>query len=247
MAQQKKAKTSGKKKTAAGGKAKKPVQQSSGSNNAFFILVIIILLTVIVLLVNRYADKGVMGGLFKKSPVTVREDNNIKKQPPPDDPSKKIIKEPSDKAGAGDDNKESAPSLQEKEIAVYFLKLDEKTEKIYLSRVRRRIKSESPVEAAIESLIKGPTTAEENMGYITAVPSSLKVRSINIRGRTVEIDFSGVIEDGAAGEIAIKRVQQIVYTATQFDAADSVIILIEGKRRKTLGSDGFSISGPLRR
>jgi len=79
------------------------------------------------------------------------------------------------------------------------------------------------------------------------VPASLRLRSVNIKGSTAEIDFSGEIEQSAAGEIVIKRVQQIVYTATQFDNVDSIVIMINGQRRKTLGSDGFSISGPLRR
>ena len=99
----------------------------------------------------------------------------------------------------------------------------------------------------LEQLIKGPTPYEQGKGYITAVPSHLKIRNIDIKGKTAEIDFNGVIEEGAAGDILLKRIQQIVNTATQFDNIDSIIIKINGQRRKTIGGDGLSIGGPLRR
>lgn len=79
------------------------------------------------------------------------------------------------------------------------------------------------------------------------MPSNLKIRNIDIKGKTAEIDFNSAIEEGAAGDILLKRIQQIVHTATQFDDVDSIIIKINGQRRKTIGGDGLSIGGPLRR
>jgi spore germination protein GerM len=132
-------------------------------------------------------------------------------------------------------------------VSVYLLKLDEKTERIYLSPVKRTITDKDILATALENLIKGPTQREKDKGYITAVPAGLKIRGIVINGKTAEIDFSSAIEEGAAGEILLKRVQQIVYTSTQFDSVNSIIIKINGQRRKSMGSDGFSISGPLKR
>ena len=100
---------------------------------------------------------------------------------------------------------------------------------------------------ALKSLISGPTPYEEKRGFVSAVPSDMTVRSVYLRGRTAEIDFSPAIEHGAAGDILLKRIKQIVFTATQFNDVESIVIKINGKRKRSLGSDGFSISGPLRR
>lgn len=219
-------------------------QNTGGSNKAFYILIIIILITVIVLLVNRYADRG----FLKFSLPANKESEQDKKGSGQQEKSVTVeVKQEKDRTAEKDVKEGREQSAAEMDITIYLLKLDEKTEKIYLAQVKRKISAEKPLESALVSLIKGPTRDEENRGFITAVPGSLKVRGINIKGRTAEIDFSGTIEEGAAGDILLKRVQQIVYTATQFDNIESIVILINGKKRKTLGSDGFSISGPLRR
>ncbi len=249
MSQPKKSGSKTGRSSAGTGKGKKTARAAGGdsaSNRAFYILVIIILVTVIILLVNRYADKGMIKFPVLKTdsvPGAVKKDKK-------DDVASSQIK-PGQKDAGPDDQAEKDNSAvkvsPDKDITIYLLKLDEKTEKIYLSQVKRRVKNDKILEYAIESLIKGPTHDEMNRGYITAVPATLKLRSVNIKGRTAEIDFSGAIEESAAGDIVIKRVQQIVYTATQFENVDSVVIMINGAKRKTLGSDGFSISGPLRR
>lgn len=249
MAQPKKAKPGPGKKTGAAKPSGSAVtQKSGGSNNAFFILIIIILITVIVLLVNRYADKGMFKfGMPGKKQADQSGKDQEKKSKNPDEKkgTGEIRQDKNSAADIAQDVKDKTPS--EKEVTLYFLKLDEKTEKIYLAQVKRKIRTDKPLESAIESLIKGPTRDEENRGFITAVPVSLKVRGIAMKGKTAVIDFSGTIEEGAAGDILIKRIQQIVYTATQFDNVESIVILVNGKGRKTLGSDGLSIGYPLRR
>ncbi|HPS59346.1 MAG TPA: GerMN domain-containing protein [Spirochaetota bacterium] len=250
MAQPKKSGSKPGKSAAGAGKGKKispAAAQTGGTNRAFYILVIIILVTVIVLLVNRYADKGMFRFpvmMTDKAPAEKKKDKKEDETGSSKTAAGQKDVKPVDQAGK---NNPDIKTAQDKDITIYLLKLDEKSEKIYLSQVKRRVRNDRILESAIESLIKGPTADEKNRGYITAVPDTLKLRSVNIRGRTAEIDFSGSIEESAAGDIVIKRVQQIVYTATQFDDVESIVILINGKKRNTLGSDGFSISGPLRR
>lgn len=237
---------SGTQKSRAKKTAAPPAHQAS-SNRAFYILVIIILITVIVLLVNRYTGKGTFKFPVFKTTVKPVVTPAEKKSEDKSRLSKPAELKDDKTVDTNIKDKSETATPQENVVAIYLLKLDEKTEKIYLTQVKRKVKGGAILESAIESLIKGPTANESNRGYITAVPASLRLRSVNIKGSTAEIDFSGEIEQSAAGEIVIKRVQQIVYTATQFDNVDSIVIMINGQRRKTLGSDGFSISGPLRR
>jgi spore germination protein GerM len=132
-------------------------------------------------------------------------------------------------------------------IDVYFLRLNESDEKFHLVSVKRSVEGDSPLQSSMEALIRGPSSGELKKGYLSAVPGTLRVRRVTVNGKVATIDFSGAIEEGAAGNVLMHRLDQIVYTATQFDSIDSVIIMVDGKRRSSLGGDGLSISGPLHR
>ncbi len=247
------------KKTAGAGAAVKKGTQakkndSGGNNSAFFILIIIVLVTIIVLMVNRFLDRAsftfpdfkrflpVSDGVKEQKSITVK-DKKV------DELKKTTIEEQARETETKeiDKTEEVKPARLQKEVNIYLLKLDEKTDRIFLSPVKRIISDPDILSDSMDNLIKGPTLKEKNRGYITAIPQKLKIRSIAIKGKIAEIDFNSSIEEGAAGDILLKRVQQIVYTATQFENVESVIIRINGERRKSMGSDGFSISGPLKR
>lgn len=265
MPAEKKSKSKSVKKTSGGGGAKKNAAQSKnagsgGNNTAFFVLVIIVLVTIIVLMLNRFYDKGDFGlPDFKKifppaGDVKDKKSGQVKEQEPAEAEKDKKAEDVKEKEPAAaeiekpkNEQKNEKSTVSRKDVSIYLLKLDEKTERIYLSSVRRTVTDKNILYTALDNLIKGPSQQERDKGYITAVPAGLKVRGIAIRGKIAEIDFNGSIEEGAAGDILLKRVQQIVYTATQFDSIESVIIKINGQRRKSMGSDGFSISGPLKR
>jgi spore germination protein GerM len=256
MSLEKKSKKKPAAKSASKKSTKTSVPRNSGGNNGpFYVLIIIILITVIVLLLNRFYENGKFTIPYAKNISEKfnsdkdKSDSSKEKSDDkvsPADPEKEKDKEAKESKDA-DKKPDDIISAADKEVSVFFLKLDEKSEKIYLSTVKRKVSDKQLLSSALDQLIKGPTSSEQNKGYITAVPSRLKIRSIDIKGKTAEIDFNGVIEEGAAGDILLKRIQQIVHTATQFDTVDSIIIKINGQRRKTIGGDGYSIGGPLRR
>ena len=113
--------------------------------------------------------------------------------------------------------------------------------------VKRNIKAESPLKATLNELIKGPNKTEKKKGLLTAIPDDLKIRNVQVIGRNAVLDFNSVIEENANGEILLTRIDQLVYTATQFEGIDSVIIKVNGKQKKFLGGDGLSVSGPIGR
>lgn len=231
-----------------------PAQNNGGGNGPFYVLVIIILITVIVLLLNKFYENGKftlssLKNVMEKS-ESVKENPDDKKISPDTEKNKTTDGKTSadvKKTVPEEKTPEENKSVLEKEVTLYFLKLDEKSEKIYLSPVKRKVQDKQLLLQTLEQLIKGPTSYEQSRGFITAVPSHLKIRSINITGKTAEIDFSGAIEEGATGDILLKRIKQLVHTSTQFDNVNSIVIIINGQRRKTIGGDGLSIGGPLRR
>jgi len=250
MATKKKGKASATKK-ASGSKNSKKVKRGS-SSNAPYILVIMALAAGLIFLLSLQSDslKNIFG---KKNNLK----NITKVEVPPDE--KKLEKKDSNATvNKASDTIQEKPHTQqlspkEKEKAatvsakVYFLYYNEKTDHIELMPVVRTVSALTPVKSALEELAKGPTAHEEKRGLVNAVPSTLKVIDVSIVNNIAFINFNSALEEGAAGNILMNRLDQIVYTATQFDNVEGIHILVNGQRKRFLGSDGISVAGPLRR
>ncbi len=141
------------------------------------------------------------------------------------------------------DNKEIA----QREFYIFFLKFDRKNEKMSVLPVKRQLSSFSPLQSSLMELIKGPDRNEKRNGFLSAIPEDLKIRNIKVVGRNAVLDLNEAIETDANGEILLTRIDQLVYTATQFDGIDGVIIKVNGREKKFLGGEGLSISGPIQR
>lgn len=209
------------------------------SRNAVYVIVILALLTIIVLIMNRTDFKGTIDpakktamrgeGMKKddKSPGRAAPDKNVSMKPEKEEPRKDLI--------------------PEQGIKIYLLRFDEKSEKTVLYGVGRKIQSEQPVLAALRELIKGPSAREKQNGLLTAVPPGLIVRGVSMRQRIAVIDFNEALEENAIGAIFLSRMDQILYTATQFEGVEGIIVQINGRTKKFIGSDGLTLSMPLTR
>ena len=91
--------------------------------------------------------------------------------------------------------------------------------------------SKSAVRSGIEEAIKGPSAAEVAEGYVTALPSTTKIRSLELREGIVYIDFtSTVLAKGPACDISSER-RQIIDTIMQFPTIKEVIISVDGEEK----------------
>ncbi len=249
----KKAKSTAKKKPAAG-KAPKTAAAArppERGKNPAYVLIIMGLVTALALLFGKYYTP--QRHVVEKTPVKKLD---VEKK----EEKREKVKEAREKEDGGESKsareektpktiiiKEVLENRQEENVKIYFVALNEKTDKLYLAPVSRKVVRQPLLENTLRELVKGPTAAEKRKGLLTAIPVELKINSVKVRNKTAEIDFNGAIEHGAAGSILLNRLDQIVYTATQFSGVGSVIIKINGKTRQTLGADGLSISGPLHR
>jgi len=130
---------------------------------------------------------------------------------------------------------------------VYFVRLNERTETLYVSSVNRRVREDNKYAAVINELIKGMSAREETAGYLNAFRGNIRLNKVELRDRILWCDFNSEFERNAAGGIMLNRLEQLVYTATQFPEVDGVILTINGVRKSAIGSDGISVSGVLRR
>lgn len=222
-----------------GGRKRKSRSQGLGALTA---LLIMVLITIIVVLVTKKTPFDGSLTPLKKERAAERQKKDVG-----DSAGTKEKAREAKKDAAKDGRDESEKGAKPRDIRVYFLAVDDTTEKIRVVSTKRTVRSGEVLELALRELLKGPGTAEKSKGYISALPPGLKLRSAVIKNGTAVLDFNGALEQGASGSILISRVDQIVYTATQFGEVRGVILKINGSARSTIGSDGLSVSGPLHR
>lgn len=88
---------------------------------------------------------------------------------------------------------------------------------------------------AITELLKGPTNAEKNEGYVTSINSGVEVQSLTIQNGVAKIDFNEQLQYQVGGSCKTSAIiAQIQQTLKQFSAVNSVVISINGKTEDIL-------------
>lgn len=104
-----------------------------------------------------------------------------------------------------------------------------------LPETREILKTETPAQAAIEELIKGP----EEAGHIGTIPEGTMLNGIKIEDETAYVDFSEEFKAnyqlGSAAEVM--TVYSIVNTLTEFPAIKKVKFLVDGEPLEIKGSN----------
>ncbi len=217
-----------------------------GNRGPVLILIIMLLVATVAFLLNRQYSGKIRLPFPKKDNAGITSDRSEEKKKQQDSEKKPADKKDDSKnADRQKDTGRDEPA--QRDVQIYLVSYNEKTEAVSLKPVRRTVSGASPLDAALHELLKGPSSSEKKKGMITAIPSGLRIRSVAMRDGIADIDFNERLEEGGAGNILLSRVDQIVYTATQFDSVKGVTIRVNGKKKKTLGADGLSVDGPLHR
>jgi spore germination protein GerM len=131
---------------------------------------------------------------------------------------------------------------------VFFVSVDPTGTIFVKGTIRTVPASDSPLKDAIDTLLKGPTSQEMNLGLLTMIPTDTKLRGATVRGDTAYLDFSESFRFNALGREGLAaQLRQVVFAATEFPTVKKVQILIEGKRVEYLGTEGVSVAEPLSR
>jgi spore germination protein GerM len=151
--------------------------------------------------------------------------------------------ETSDRVPAGSVDTESNPGVQpdsdptsvQMELQLYFA--DRKAVEDgklgpygFVTPVVRHIPATSGILAeAMKELVKGPLPEEE--GINPTIPASAAVNKVSIKDGIALIDFNQAMADDHKGGTLAGAVtmQSIVFTASQFDSVDGVLVTVEGQ------------------
>jgi hypothetical protein len=107
--------------------------------------------------------------------------------------------------------------------------------------------TKATLKGALLELLKGPNPSESAAGFDTAIPDGTVLRSVRLSGTTAIVDLSSqYATDGGSAGVFI-RLDQVVYTATQFPTVKRVRFLIGGKTVKIFTGQGVMLDRPQTR
>ncbi len=101
--------------------------------------------------------------------------------------------------------------------------------------------------AALESLLEGPDSFEEDYGLRTAIPDGTQLLGLEIGDGIARADLSSEFESGGGSASMQARLAQVVYTLTQFPTVEGVLFSLDGEPIDVLGGEGVVIDHPLTR
>ena len=118
-------------------------------------------------------------------------------------------------------------------IKVYFNN-DKLDPEFYCDKVfpteRKIAKTQAVARAALEELLKGPTTWEKEEGFLTNINNDVKIQKLVIENGIAKIDFNEQLEFQVGGSCRVAAIRsQITETLKQFSSVKEVIISINGR------------------
>jgi hypothetical protein len=123
-------------------------------------------------------------------------------------------------------------------VKVYFNnnRLDPEVSCNKVFQVEREItKIEAVGSAAIQELLKGPTSSEQANGFFTNINQGVKMQSLAIKDGIAYVDFDEQLESGVGGSCRVSAIRaQITETLKQFPTIDGVVISINGRTEDIL-------------
>lgn len=100
---------------------------------------------------------------------------------------------------------------------------------------RTVIRTGEPAYISLVELLKGPTPADKAAGYITSIPSNVRINSITIQNGVARVDFDEALQAQVGGSCRVSAIRaQITETLKQFSTVKSVVISINGRTEDIL-------------
>jgi germination protein M len=122
------------------------------------------------------------------------------------------------------------------DVRVYFLR----GERLVIDH--REVEGPAVLRGALTALVAGPSG-----DLLTIIPDGTALLGVNLADGTATVDLSEEFGSGGGTLSLTARVAQVVFTATQFDNVDRVVLWIEGAPIEYLGGEGLVMSEPWTR
>ncbi|MGL4609951.1 MAG: GerMN domain-containing protein [Trueperaceae bacterium] len=133
-------------------------------------------------------------------------------------------------------------------LIVYFVTLEETS--FTLAPVYRQVKAETTedhLRVAMQTLLAGPSRAEERRGFSSVIPKETQLVDISLEDGQVTVNLSKAFESGGGNASMKGRLLQLFYTLGQPKGVKVVSLQIEGQPVSVFSGEGILIENPWRR
>ncbi|MFW5808800.1 MAG: GerMN domain-containing protein [Spirochaetota bacterium] len=137
---------------------------------------------------------------------------------------------------------EDEPTASLHTVRLYYIYYDETADALAYRPVEASVEGENIHEATLRRLFQGP----ENASLKTSLPESVGINAVRVTDNVAYIDLTDGFTEGAYGDIATSRVNQILLTMMQFQDVSAITISVNGRVLETMG-DGRRYTWPLQR
>lgn len=146
---------------------------------------------------------------------------------------------PPETTGAG----ETLPApVETADVAVYFSRGEQ------IGAAHRVVEATAGIgSAALEALLAGPTSGEQEAGLATLIPDGTELLGLTVDGGVATVDLSQEFESGGGSLSMRMRVAQVVHTLTQFPTVERVAFRLDGRPVESIGGEGVVVSPPVGR
>ncbi|HUX22829.1 MAG TPA: GerMN domain-containing protein [Spirochaetia bacterium] len=128
---------------------------------------------------------------------------------------------------------------------LYFVKMNEQGKPVVKPMAKEIKYIDSPLTKTFDTLLEGAGTGS---GFQSLIPEGTKLLSASVRDGTAYLDFNDRFRFNSYGvEGYNAQLEQVVFTATQFQTVRRVQILLDGQVRRFLAPEGIAIDKPLDR
>ncbi len=107
----------------------------------------------------------------------------------------------------------------------------------------KSLTSQEVLETAVKQLLSGPQSSEND----TTIPPKTKLLSLKLDDKGVHLNLSSEFTTGGGSASMMRRLGQLLYTATSLDANAQVWLSIDGEPLELLGGEGLMIAQPMTR
>ncbi len=135
-------------------------------------------------------------------------------------------------------------------VAIYLMLDQLDDDGPFLVPVHREVDDTVAIaEAALLSLLQGPTEAEADSGPSlgSEIPDGVTLHGIAIDDGLATVDLSGDFAEGGGSATMLSRLAQLVFTLTQFATVDGVALELDGQPTTLFSAEGLDITPPVDR
>jgi len=125
---------------------------------------------------------------------------------------------------------------------VFFVKGEQ-----FAPRTRVVPPGKTPMRAAVEALLAGPSAGERAAGIDTTLPRGVRLASLTLKGGTATVALTHAQSAATGFDVSLRpaRAAQLVYTLTAIPGVKQVLISVNGVNRATFIGAKLAVRGAL--